>query len=69
MVKQLVVKLRADGTVDAETFGMHGPECLDYIESLEALLDAETTSSTFTPDYTAVEALAEVEAEQENRHL
>lgn len=54
MAKQLVVKLRADGTVDAETFGMYGAECLDHIEALEALLDAETSSSTFTADYTAV---------------
>jgi hypothetical protein len=69
MVKQLVVKLRTDGTVDAETFGMQGPECLDYIETLEALLDAETTSSTFTPDYTAVPLVSDVHAEQENRHL
>ena len=31
----LVVQLRADGSVAAETFGMTGPECLDYIEQLE----------------------------------
>lgn len=54
MTKQLVVKLRPDGTVDAETFGMYGAECLDHIEALEALLDAQTTSSSFTADYTAI---------------
>ncbi|MBD3941174.1 DUF2997 domain-containing protein [Microbacterium sp. NEAU-LLC] len=53
MAKQLVVRLRADGTVDAETIGMHGAECLDHIEALEALLDAETVSSSFTQDYTS----------------
>ena len=71
MTKQLVVKLRADGSVDAETFGMHGAECLEYIEALEALLDAETVSSSFTEDYTAVGAsastVASVDAEQEDR--
>ncbi|MFD4957975.1 DUF2997 domain-containing protein [Microbacterium sp. NPDC058389] len=53
MAKQLVVRLRADGTVDAETIGMHGSECLDHIEALEALLDAETVSSSFTEAYTS----------------
>lgn len=66
MTKQLVVRLRADGTVDAETIGMHGAECLDHIEALEALLDAETVSSRFTEDYTATSAVAvtRLEAEQ-----
>ncbi|MDQ7876836.1 DUF2997 domain-containing protein [Microbacterium sp. QXD-8] len=66
MAKQLVVRLRADGTVDAETIGMHGPECLDHIEALEALLDAETVSSRFTEDYTSasVDGVTRLEAEQ-----
>ncbi|WP_203580906.1 DUF2997 domain-containing protein [Microbacterium hibisci] len=66
MAKQLVVRLRADGTVDAETIGMHGPECLDHIEALEALLDAETVSSSFTEDYTtaSVQGTTAVDAEQ-----
>lgn len=51
-MKKLVVQLRADGSVAAETFGMTGPECLEYIQQLEELLDAETTSSRFTEDYT-----------------
>ncbi|MDW4574534.1 DUF2997 domain-containing protein [Microbacterium sp. M3] len=69
MAKQLVVRLRADGTVDAETIGMHGPECLDHIEALEALLDAETVSSRFTEDYTtaSVAGTTEVETEQSDR--
>lgn len=57
-MKKLVVQLRADGSVAAETFGMTGPECLDYIQQLEALLDAETTSSQFTDDYRRVETTA-----------
>jgi len=66
MAKQLVVRLRADGTVDAETIGMHGSECLDHIEALEALLDAETVSSSFTEDYTSASASdsTSVDAEQ-----
>ena len=66
MAKQLVVRLRADGTVDAETIGMHGPECLDHIEALEALLDAQTVSSSLTQDYTtaSLDGVTRLAAEQ-----
>ena len=57
--KQLVVQVRPDGTVHAETLGMHGEECLDYIAVLENMLDAEATESSFT------EAYAQVASEQE----
>ncbi|GGE94703.1 DUF2997 domain-containing protein [Mycetocola zhadangensis] len=56
--KQLIVQVRPDGTVHAETIGMYGEECLDYIAVLENLLDAEATESSFT------EAYAQVAAEQ-----
>jgi hypothetical protein len=49
--KQLVVQVRRDGTVHAETIGMQGAECLDYIAVLENLLEAQTTQSAFTDDY------------------
>lgn len=52
--KQLVVNVRKDGTVHAETVGMKGPECLDYFAVLEDLLEAEVVSSTYTDDYNAV---------------
>lgn len=54
MQKQLIVNLRPDGSVAAETIGMTGDECLDYISALEDLLDATTTSSSFTADYASV---------------
>ena len=57
--KQLIVQVRPDGTVHAETIGMYGDECLDYIAVLENLLEAQTTSSSFT------EAYAQVAAEQQ----
>ena len=57
--KQLIVQVRPDGSVHAETLGMYGNECLDYIAVLENMLDAETTDSSFT------EAYAHVKAEQE----
>ncbi|CAL4858431.1 DUF2997 domain-containing protein [Microbacterium sp. MM2322] len=66
-MKKLVVQLRPDGSVAAETFGMTGAECLDYIEQLEALLDAETSSSQFTEDYTRVASAASDSLLQEDR--
>jgi hypothetical protein len=51
--KQLIVNVRKDGTVHAETVGMYGEECLDYFAVLEDLLDAQVASSTYTADYTA----------------
>ncbi|MBO3662118.1 DUF2997 domain-containing protein [Microbacterium stercoris] len=56
MTKQIIVRVRKDGTIDAETVGMHGAECLDYFATLEDLLDAETSSSAYTADYDAVSA-------------
>lgn len=49
--KQLIVRVHADGTIDAETIGMYGDECLEYFEALEDLLDAQTSSSAYTADY------------------
>lgn len=62
MTKRLVVTLRADGTVGAETVGMAGSECLDYIGALEELLDAQTTTSQFTADYHATAVADDVSA-------
>ncbi|KAE8765806.1 DUF2997 domain-containing protein [Georgenia thermotolerans] len=64
MDKQLIVQVRPDGTVRAETVGMAGEECLDYITALEDLLDAETTESAFTADYHRVAAEQSVEGRQ-----
>ncbi|POH66716.1 hypothetical protein C3B61_09225 [Cryobacterium zongtaii] len=61
--KQLIVQVRPDGTVHAETLGMFGNECLDYIIVLENMLEAETTSSSFTDAYAQVAAEQETTAE------
>ena len=63
--KQLVVQVRRDGTVHAETVGMQGAECLDYIAVLENLLEAQTAESAFTDDYhrTGVDQSTDLAAE------
>jgi Protein of unknown function (DUF2997) len=56
--QQLIVTVRPDGAVSAETRNIFGTDCLDYITVLEDLLEAETVSSSYTEDYsrTAVTA-------------
>ena len=49
--QRIVVRIAPDGAIHAETQGIKGEACLDYIEALEDLLDAETVHSGFTPEY------------------
>ena len=48
---QIIVSVSAEGIVTAETKGVTGTKCLDYINVLENLLDADTISSAYTKDY------------------
>lgn len=67
MQKQLIVNLRPDGSVAAETLGMTGDECLAYISALEDLLDATTSSSSFTADYAGVATETTTDLRDEDR--
>ncbi|MFD1706126.1 DUF2997 domain-containing protein [Siminovitchia sediminis] len=49
--KKLKIKIAEDGSVFAETIGIKGKDCLEYIELLEELLDAETVDSRYTEEY------------------
>ncbi|MFV2046217.1 DUF2997 domain-containing protein [Metabacillus litoralis] len=49
--KQIKIKITEDGNIFAETVGIKGKECLQYIELLEELLDAESIDSGFTQEY------------------
>ncbi|MFF5181863.1 DUF2997 domain-containing protein [Micromonospora sp. NPDC000316] len=49
---QIVLTVASDGMVSAETRGVAGSGCLDYISVLEDLLDARTVESAYTADYT-----------------
>lgn len=55
MSKQLIVTLFTDGSIEAETRGIFGEACLDYIGVLEDMLEADTTDSAFTADYSVSE--------------
>ncbi|MER6792980.1 DUF2997 domain-containing protein [Amycolatopsis mediterranei] len=61
----MTVTIGKDGSISAETHGVTGSKCLDYIPLLEDLLDAETVTSEFTEDYRRTSASAEDTASQQ----
>jgi hypothetical protein len=50
-MKQIKIHIRPDGQVQAETYGIKGKACIDYIKVLEELLDAEAVESSYKPEY------------------
>jgi len=68
-MRQIIVTVSADGTVGAETSGITGEACLDYIGILEDLLDARTTGSRFTDDYRRSVVSSEAGAVLEERDV
>ncbi|WP_405113097.1 DUF2997 domain-containing protein [Micromonospora sp. NBC_01405] len=54
---RVVVTVNPDGSVSAETQGLLGESCLDYVAVLEDLLDARTVRSAYTADRDRVAAV------------
>jgi hypothetical protein len=53
--RRIVVTVNRDGSIKAETLGIKGKACLDYVPLLEELLEAETVQSEFTAEYQGVD--------------
>ncbi|MDR2712507.1 MAG: DUF2997 domain-containing protein [Clostridiales bacterium] len=51
MRKQLQVRIYPDGKIDAQTLGIKGEKCTDYIAVFEQLLQARTIESSYTNEY------------------
>ncbi|MCA1845571.1 MAG: DUF2997 domain-containing protein [Actinobacteria bacterium] len=51
MSRRIAITINRDGSIKAETLGIKGKTCLDYVPLLEELLDAEPVQSAFTSDY------------------
>lgn len=49
--KQMKVWLRADGSIDAETIGVKGKNCLKYMMILEEMMRASVIDSEFTKEF------------------
>jgi|AntDryMetagUQ889_1029465.scaffolds.fasta_scaffold07477_2 hypothetical protein len=64
---EIHVRVMRDGTVTAETRNVTGTSCLEYIGLLEDLLDASTTASAYTTDYTRTDTESTMEVSDELR--
>jgi hypothetical protein len=67
MTHRVTVTIGKDGSISAETHGVTGSKCLDYIPLLEDLLGAETVTSEFTEDYRRTSASDENTANTASR--
>ena len=67
MKKQLQIRIFPNGSIDAKTHGIKGPQCTDYIKTLEQLLSARVIESCYTDEYYQTQTFAEeVICENEN---
>ncbi|MBP1906555.1 hypothetical protein J2Z32_003217 [Paenibacillus turicensis] len=51
MAKKIQIQIFPDGQIKAEVMGVKGKGCMDYLEVLEQLLDAEIVDSEYTAEY------------------
>jgi|GEM_PF-4109564 len=51
MSRRLDISVRPDGTIRAEASGTPGPECLDSLDQLRALLNANIEESKPTSEF------------------
>jgi hypothetical protein len=66
MTKRIQIQIFPDGRVQAETQGIKGKKCTEYISVLEELLEAEAVESGYKPEYYVSEE-ATVEATEQQR--
>lgn len=64
-MKKIKLRIYTDGKIEAETNGIKGKACLDYISILEALTGATTVDSDFTAEYHQTENLLVQSVENE----
>ena len=66
MAKRIQIQIFPDGRVQAETQGIKGKKCTEYINLLEELLEAETIDSEYKSEYYASDEVT-IENTQEQR--
>lgn len=64
-MKSIKLRICADGKIEAETRGVKGKACLDYIAILEKLTGAVTVDSEFTQEYRQIDEQQENAGENE----
>ncbi len=51
MAKKIQIRIFPDGKINAETKGIKGKNCTDYLKIIEELLQAKIVSSDYTEEY------------------
>ena len=64
-MKQIQIRIFPNGEIEAETRGMTGKTCLQYISEIERLTDSVATDSEYTNDAKQTDNLLETVGEQE----
>lgn len=50
-MKQIILRIKQNGEIEAETKGIKGKSCLKYINQIEKMANAVTNDSRFTDEY------------------
>lgn len=50
-MKQIILRIKQNGEIEAETKGFKGKNCLKYINQIEKMANAVTNDSRFTDEY------------------
>lgn len=67
MSKKIILKIKKDGTIDAETKGIKGKKCEDYIKIIEELTESKAINVEYTQEY--YENTNEITENQSNKEL
>jgi len=51
MSEQLIIKIKKDGSIEAQTKGIKGKKCEDYIKVIEELTDSKVVKKEHTSEY------------------
>ena len=65
MSKKLIIKIKKDGTIEAETKGIKGKKCDDYVKIIEELTDSKVISKEYTKEYNETEEDELINQQQE----
>lgn len=65
-MKRISIRISPDGRIQAETHGIKGRECTEYIRILEEILEAETQDSSYTPEYYETEEVSIESIQEQN---
>jgi hypothetical protein len=71
MTRRIQIQIFPDGRIQAETQGIKGKKCIEYIGVLEEILGAEAVDSEYTSEYyistdTVIEATQEQDLREEH---